>query len=366
MAPSEATNREAEWSRDRLVSLLRERLSGIRVVVVANREPYIHNRVGRSAVSSPDPSGQRPGHRARTDHARHRRHVDRARQRQRRPRDRRTRRPRARAARTSRVHAAARLAHAQEEEEGYYYGFANEGALAALPHRAHAPRVSTRATGSSIARQPSVRRRRARGDRRRPTRSCSCRTITSRCCRGSSSSARPDATVASSGTSRGRTPRRSASARGRKRSSTACSAAICSASTRSCTATISSRPSIARSSRASTASTSRVARAAHDTACGRSRSASTWPAHSQHTASGRSDVRARSATSSGFGRVRARHRRRSHGLHEGHPRALPRLERFLERYPEWRGHFVFVQIGAPSRTRDPAVSRSQRRSRRAR
>src|ERR671912_2196322 len=42
--PSDATNRETEWSRDRLVSLLKERLSGIRVVVVANREPYIHKR----------------------------------------------------------------------------------------------------------------------------------------------------------------------------------------------------------------------------------------------------------------------------------------------------------------------------------
>jgi trehalose 6-phosphate synthase len=43
--PSES-GREREWSRDRLVSLLKERLSGVRVVVVANREPYIHNRVG--------------------------------------------------------------------------------------------------------------------------------------------------------------------------------------------------------------------------------------------------------------------------------------------------------------------------------
>jgi trehalose 6-phosphate synthase len=43
--PSE-TGREREWSRDRLVTLLKERLSGVRVVVVANREPYIHNRVG--------------------------------------------------------------------------------------------------------------------------------------------------------------------------------------------------------------------------------------------------------------------------------------------------------------------------------
>ena len=44
--PSDAPGRETEWSRDRLVSLLKERLSGIRVIVVANREPYIHNRLG--------------------------------------------------------------------------------------------------------------------------------------------------------------------------------------------------------------------------------------------------------------------------------------------------------------------------------
>jgi trehalose 6-phosphate synthase len=48
--PSEIAAREpAEWSRDRLVSLLTERLAGVRVVVVANREPYIHNREGLSA-----------------------------------------------------------------------------------------------------------------------------------------------------------------------------------------------------------------------------------------------------------------------------------------------------------------------------
>jgi len=44
--PSDATGGEREWSRARLGALLKERLSGVRVVVVANREPYIHNRVG--------------------------------------------------------------------------------------------------------------------------------------------------------------------------------------------------------------------------------------------------------------------------------------------------------------------------------
>ena len=42
--PSDTLTRDAEWSRDRLVSLLKERLAGVKVVVVANREPYIHNR----------------------------------------------------------------------------------------------------------------------------------------------------------------------------------------------------------------------------------------------------------------------------------------------------------------------------------
>src|SRR6185436_208569 len=34
------------WSRDRLVTLLKQQLSGVRVVVVANREPYMHTRAG--------------------------------------------------------------------------------------------------------------------------------------------------------------------------------------------------------------------------------------------------------------------------------------------------------------------------------
>ncbi len=43
--PSETVAREtAEWSRERLVAVLKDRLSGVRVVVVANREPYIHNK----------------------------------------------------------------------------------------------------------------------------------------------------------------------------------------------------------------------------------------------------------------------------------------------------------------------------------
>ena len=44
--PPDAIGGERAWSRERLVALLKERLRGVRVVVVANREPYIHNRIG--------------------------------------------------------------------------------------------------------------------------------------------------------------------------------------------------------------------------------------------------------------------------------------------------------------------------------
>ncbi len=39
-----------------------------------------------------------------------------------------------------------------EEEQGYYYSFANEGPLAAVPHRPHPARSSGRRTGSSTRR----------------------------------------------------------------------------------------------------------------------------------------------------------------------------------------------------------------------
>jgi trehalose 6-phosphate synthase len=35
---------------------------------------------------------------------------------------------------------------------------------------------------------------------------------------------------------------------------------------------------------------------------------------------------------------------------KGIPERLRAVDRFLDRYPEWRGRFVFVQMGAPSRT----------------
>jgi trehalose 6-phosphate synthase len=132
--PSEAASREtAEWSRDRLVSLLSERLSGIRVVVVANREPYIHNkaddglnwiRPASGVVTALDPimratggvwiaHGSGSADRETADgHGRLQVPPDKP------------------------AYSLRRIWLSREEEEGYYYGFANR-ALWPLCHIAY-------------------------------------------------------------------------------------------------------------------------------------------------------------------------------------------------------------------------------------
>ena len=60
------------------------------------------------------------------------------------------------------------------------------------------------------------------------------------------------------------------------------------------------------------------------------------------------------ASSSGVTGRLARRRRRSHRLHEGHRRALPRHRALLREVDaDYVGQFTFVQIAAPSRTRIP-------------
>ena len=141
-----------------------------------------------------------------------------------------------------------------------------------------------RATGNSMRASTRSSPRPCSRKSRAPPRSCSCRIITSRCFRDSSSSAVQTRSSATSGIFPGRIGRRSASARGRKRFSTACSAAICLASTCSCIATIFSKRSIASSSRASTTSTFRSRARRTKPRSVRFRSASTWKA-SRRTAS---------------------------------------------------------------------------------
>ena len=77
-------------------------------------------------------------------------HLDRARQRQRRPRDRRRARPRAACRPGSRLHAAPRLAHAGGGA-GLLLRLRQRGPVAAVPHRARAAGVPRLATGSTTA-----------------------------------------------------------------------------------------------------------------------------------------------------------------------------------------------------------------------
>ena len=129
-------------------------------------------------------AGQRPRHRARAGHARLRRHVGRARRgdADRETVDARDRVPRA--ARRPAIHAAPRLAHAGRGG-GLLLRLRQRGPVAALPHRAHAPAVPRRRTGSSYrAVEPrSSPTRCSRRSTAAERRSCSSRTITSRSCR---------------------------------------------------------------------------------------------------------------------------------------------------------------------------------------
>ena len=121
------------WNAERLQSLLRTQLRGDQVIVVSNREPYIHERQ-ETATGRASP-GERPGDGGGAGDAGLLRHLDRARQRQRRPRG---------GGRHDRValppgepdYLLRRIWLTEEQEQGYYYGFANEG-LWPLCHVAH-------------------------------------------------------------------------------------------------------------------------------------------------------------------------------------------------------------------------------------
>ena len=75
--------RGAVWNPEPLRAVLRNELRGDEVIVVSNREPYIHVHHGRRHRDAA--SGERPGDRARAGDARLLRHLDRARQRLGRP-----------------------------------------------------------------------------------------------------------------------------------------------------------------------------------------------------------------------------------------------------------------------------------------
>ena len=133
-APARATKTRLTWTPEALRAILHGELRGQEVIVVSNREPYIHVRRGRrdrvqrpasGLVTALEPimracSGTWIAHGSGSAD----RDVVDAHDRDR------------RAARTSRPTSCAASGSPPEEEAGYYYGFANEG-LWPLCHIAH-------------------------------------------------------------------------------------------------------------------------------------------------------------------------------------------------------------------------------------
>ena len=234
-------------------------------------------------------------------------------------------RPRPRAARPPVVHAAARVADARRRGRLLLRRLptTRSGRSATSPTRG---RSSTRATGKRTARSTgdSPRRCSTRSDRGR--RWCSFRITISRCCLVSSRTRGPMSSCASSGTFPGRIRRRSACVPGRSRFLTGCSATTCCRFTSSSTATTSSKRSTGRSRRASTTSTSRSCEGDTRRPSSRLRSASIptlWD-----TAAAARSARRRSAEvrdSLGYTRRAHRVRRRSTRLHQRHSRSHSRV-----------------------------------------
>ena len=247
----------------------------------------------------------------------------------------------------------------EEEQDGYYYGFANEG-LWPLCHIAFV-RPAFRESDWEHYRAVNERFAEAvaqEAQRRRPDRAgagLSFRLAAADDPRAPAAARRSSP----SGTFPGRTPRRSASAPGRRRSSTACSAARSSASTPSSTATISSRRSTASSRAASTASMPRSPSAAtrpcpalsdlDRMAAGGARRASAGRRVPRRAFAQRfglaADVQSPSASSAS-----TTPRASSTACVDRHA---------ADRHPEWKGRFTFVQVAAPTRSKLASYSALQ-------
>ena len=183
VAERESEGEGGAWTPQRLKLTLAHHLQGERVVIVANREPYIHERTsdGRHPGAAP---GERPRDGARAGDARVLRRLGRARQRLRRPRDGRRARPRS-GCRPARSRTRSGACGSRRRRSA--------ATTTASPTRGCGRSATSRTRGrSSAARtgehyqagEPALR---GRGLRRRSTpttRSSSCRTTTSRWRRG--------------------------------------------------------------------------------------------------------------------------------------------------------------------------------------
>ncbi len=350
-----------------LASDIVARLGDTRLVVVANREPYVHvahvtrARAGRPAARPQarhphlvDAAGERPRHRARSGDARLRRHLGRARQRSAAT----ARRPTPTAASpcrpTIRPTRSGGCGSPTARREGYYYGLANS-ALWPLCHIAYARPVFDEPDWRQyVAGQPPLRRHGDRRDRRPPGHRLRAGLPLRAAAAHGQGRRGPTPSSASSGTSRGPTPRRSASARGATRSSTGCSATTCWPSTSSTTATTSCRPvDRALEARDRPRALRRLPRRPPHL-----RQAVPDQHRSRAVGHGRRPAATGRATSTatrgalGVGDGEARDGRRPPRLHQGHSRTAAGLRPHAGAHgPSGTGRVVFLQIGAPTRDR---------------
>ena len=154
---------DVEWTPETLTLALANELPGAEMIVVSNREPYIHNRTETGSISLQIPasglvSALEPVMRAcgGTWIAHGSGTADRRRS---------TETTASRFRRTSPAYTLRRVWLSEEEQDGYYYGFANEG-LWPLCHIAF---VRPDLPGGRLADVPGGQRaiRRCRGGRRR-------------------------------------------------------------------------------------------------------------------------------------------------------------------------------------------------------
>ncbi len=129
--------------------MLRGELRGNDVIVVSNREPYIHVRHGRRHRGPA--AGERPRHRARADHARVLGHLDRARQRLGRSRDGRSPTTASRCRPEHPRYQIRRIWLIEGGGSRLLLRIRQRGPVAALPHRARAADVPHQRLASTTA-----------------------------------------------------------------------------------------------------------------------------------------------------------------------------------------------------------------------
>ena len=139
------------WDKASLHDLIESKMTDYQMIVVANREPYVHRYVGDGARDRVPAPGQRHGRGARPGDAGRGRRLGRARLGGRRPRDCRRPRPRAGASRGPELHPAARLADQGSRRRAITTAWPTTGSGRCATSRSPGP-SSSPSTGRSIAR----------------------------------------------------------------------------------------------------------------------------------------------------------------------------------------------------------------------